>query len=358
MHKDFHLYGTYLAARLAGRNAADSKAIAFAAQATDDFTYGEYSACQSAADMALTDINTVKTYWSVFHFLPSGIGTPQVEERMYVTRPEGLLFNKLTREAQNLTDSADGYDLAYLGIIMHIIADTYAHKGFSGIPSRLNVVEHVLMCEKQELGPIWDKNRHVPVIIAKHAEKARIGHGTAGNAPDLSWITFTYIDPDCIDGNKKFRDNAVTFADAFVVLYELLGGDGEYSKGINKAVNAFLRSVRSKSLKDKSKKNKKELYYAENDKSFENMLVQNKLCDAAGFSDIISEKEINGLANDYPAYIDKVNELAKAYSSAQDIDDKTQKFRLLSENDFFAATIRARETIMCEIDKGFKEITK
>lgn len=350
MHKDFHLYGTYLAARLAGRNAADSKAIAFAAQATDDFTYGEYSACQSMTDMAVTDMNTVKTYWSVFHFLPSGIGTPQVEERMYVTRPEGLLFDKLSREAQDLTDSAGGYDLAYIGVIMHIIADTFAHKGFSGIPSRLNVAEHVIMCEKQELNAIWDKNCHVPVIIAKHIEKARIGHGTAGNAPDLSWITFTYIDPDCTNGNKKLRDNAVIFAEAFVKLYELLGGNPEHSKEIATTVNTTLRGIRSS-----FDKGRKESYYEENDRSFENMLRQNTLREAAEFSGSISSNEANDLIDGYPAYINKVNKLAKAFSSARDKDEKTMKFRQLSENDFFAATVRARETIMCEIDKGFKE---
>ncbi len=350
MHKDFHLYGTYLAARLAGRNAADSRAIAFAAQATDDFTYGEYSACQSPADMVGTDINIVKTYWSVFHFLPSGIGTPQVEERKYVTRPEGLLFDKLTQEAHDLADSTDEYDLAYIGIIMHIIADTFAHKGFSGIPSRLNVVEHVLMCEKQGLGAVWNKNCHVPVIIAKCAEKARIGHGTAGNAPDLSWITFTYIDPDCVDGSKKFRDNAVIFAEAFVTLYKLLGGNIENSQKIAMKVKAFLCGIRGSSNKDR-----KESYYEENDRSFENMLRQNTLCEAADFSDSISENEINDLIDGYPCYISNVNELARAYSSTQDRDDKTQKFRELSDNDFFAATVRARESIMCEIDKGFKE---
>lgn len=349
MHKDFHLYGTYLAARLAGRDSIEAKLIACAAQATDDFTYGEYSSCQSFMNMALTDMDIVKTYWSVFHFLPSGIGTPQVEERMYVTRPEGLLFDKLSREALNLTDSAGGYDLAYIGVLMHIIADTFAHKGFSGIPSRLNVAEHVIMCEKQELNAIWDKNSHVPVIMAKCFDKAKIGHGTAGNAPDLSWITFTYIDPDCTNGNKKLRDNAVIFAKAFVKLYELLGGNTKHSQEISAKVTAVLHGIRKSSDISKA-----ESYYEENDRSFENMLKQNTLCEAGGFSGSISENEINELTNEYPAYIGKVNELAKAFSSARDKDEKAMKFRQLSENDFFAATIRARETIMCEIDEGFK----
>jgi len=352
MHKDFHLYGTYLAARLAGRNEALSREIAYAAQATDDFTYGEYSSCQSMMNMAVTDMNIVKTYWSIFHFLPSGIGTPQVEERMYVTRPEGLLFDKLSREAQDLADSADRYDLAYIGVIMHIIADTFAHKGFSGIPSRLNVVEHVIMCEKQELNAIWSKNRHVPVMIAKHVDKARIGHGTAGNAPDLSWITFTYIDPDCSDGVKKLRDNAVTFAEAFVTLYKLLGGDPAHMQKIAMEVNKFLRAKRSST--DTSKK---ESYFEENDNCFKNMLDQNIFSQDAGFPGGISKEETDALTNGYSDYINKVNELAKAFSTESDENKRPTKFRDLSNNDFFAATVRAREAVMCEIDKGFKEST-
>ncbi len=352
MHKDFHLYGTYLAARLAGRNETLSREIAYAAQATDDFTYGEYSSCQSLKSMAVTDMNIVKTYWSIFHFLPSGIGTPQVEERMYVTRPEGLLFNKLNREALDLTDSEDGYDIAYIGVLMHIIADTFAHKGFSGIPSRLNVVENVIMCDKQELNAVWSKNSHVPVMIANHVEKARIGHGTAGNAPDLSWITFTYIDPDCSDGFRKLRNNAVTFAEAFVTLYKLLGGNTENSGKIAEGVNNFLRAKRNSV--DISKK---ESYFEDNDNCFADMLGQNTLNQAAGFAGRISKNEIKTLTDGYPAYINKVNELAKAFSSASNKDEKNAKFRDLSNNDFFAATVRAREAVMCEIDKGFKEST-
>ncbi len=361
MHKDFHLYGTYLAARLAGKNADDARIIAFAAQATDDFTYGEYASCQPPRAMLMEDMNILRTYWSVFHFLPSGIDTPQVDARKYVTRPEGLLFKKLIGSSKAINalmdennSSHDEYNpdyheyyLAYQGIAMHIIADTYAHQGFSGIPSRLNVVEDLVMCEKQHLN-LLGENTHVPVLIGKIEEIARIGHGTAGNAPDLSWITFTYTDADCTEGRKKFRDNAVIFSEAFITLYEALGGDEAYSAAIRKSVNTFLRGVRNSTNKDK-----KASYYVKNDKCFENMLAGNTLIAAANSGRIISD-EIDALENGYVEYIGAVNTLAKDYSSAKGAC-KTEKFKALSDNDFFAATIKARELIMSEIDTGFKE---
>lgn len=348
MHKDFHLYGTYLAARLAGRNAEHAKATAFAAQATDDFTYSEYAVCQSPCAMITEDMNVLKTYWSTFHFLPSGIGTPLTEERMYITGPEGLLFNKLLGIANGLREKNDRLNLAYLGIIMHIIADTFSHKGFSGIPSKFNIVEHLIMCEKQGLGAVGTKNAHVPVFFAKHFAKAAIGHGTAGNAPDLSWVSYTYIDFDCSGNVTKARDNAVTFAEAFVTLYKALGGELKYSNDIKEKVKSVLYGIRNA-----VDKNKKESYYIENDRSFENMLRQNTLKNAAHFSEKITPNEIKELTEEYEGYLNEVNRLAKDFSQA-DKDSKTDRFRALERNDFFAAAIAAREAIMSEIDEGFK----
>lgn len=330
MHKDFHLYGTYLAARLAKRPVEDAQKIAYAAQAVDDFTYGEYASCQGFSKILTEELDILKCYWTTFHFLPFDLGLDDKEER-FITSPDGGLAQVIEAElpCDNMADNDDR--LAFEGAAMHVIADTYAHQGFAGIPSGLNVVKNLKMCGQQGLSLI-NSNNHVPVFFAEWFKKCSIGHGTAGKAPDISWIDFCYIDSS---GNTVTRDNAEIFADAFVKLYELLKGDFSKSAEIRDKIKNRLISVRN----DRNL-NKEESYYEENDNTFRDMLNENFF----ELEDFSGEAEFNALSG-YQDYIDEVNKLAADFKNCSDADQKEKRFRELSNNHFFYASYKIRELV-------------
>lgn len=347
MHKDFHLYGTYLAARLAGKNVDEAQKIAYAAQAVDDFTYGGYASCQNLDDILTEDIDVLKCYWSIFHFLPDGsnMDSQDTAERKYIACPHGYFYGLIETAVRNGASRGDEDHLALAGAAMHIIADTYAHKGFSGIPSSLNIVEDLQMCGKQDLGIIDSNNRHVPVICAKMFQKCSIGHGTAGNAPDISWVDLKY----CQSGRTVKRDNAEVFADAFADMYKILCNADDRSstaKVIRERVCRFLKTWRTVHDLDEES-----TYYEKNDRTFESILRMGLFDDFAVGLGIDGQNEAEAL-DGYDEYLDEINYLAQEYDKAPK-SEKTECFRRLAANSFFYATVELREMIMKEIDGGF-----
>ena len=94
MNKDFHYYGTYYAARLAGYSREDAEEIAWAAQMVDDFTESNFGrmfhrenityTCEALSETAyhelgrLSNVNNselqkIRRIWVPFHFLPGNM---------------------------------------------------------------------------------------------------------------------------------------------------------------------------------------------------------------------------------------------------------------------------------------------
>lgn len=372
MHKDFHLYGTYLAARIAGFNHEDAGVISAAAQAVDDFTYEtEYKSVQKNGffDMLkdgimyrkddpeyyrkgkdCPDRYFVRTLWTCFHFLPGDIDevfNPDDTNRKYITRPGGRLYNYvktmlLSYNGKIPTDANQRNDvLARIGVALHVIADTYAHEGFCGIDTELNIAENIKITnfnKKVDLGVRHSSTRHVPVLAAELIDFASIGHGTAGHIPDISWIDYI-IEYKYRNEGEKEKKNPEIFANAFVeivkILHYILNGN---FGNIAEHMSLYMRSMLL--MKAKCEKNIKEYKsYAdalkeENDTVFKDFL-----------NDRIKTEDGHEISEDvkviYDKYLDKI---------ADDIEAKknqgSSQFEIMEYNSFTNALLWHRSNVM------------
>lgn len=194
MDMDFHYYGTYLAARIAGFNVEDATTIAHAAQYVDDSTNYSNRLRLALLDREKKTMNPIPTcmdpigelkwnypktgeltgtmvrqVWVPFHFLPGNYKSKNYKDDNWnhrigqclqistVSKDYLWAFNliclprsPLAAEMinQNWGNKVSG-DLPSnwlhkLGIMMHVYADTYAHMYFAGTPeSHINDVYDV-----------------------------------------------------------------------------------------------------------------------------------------------------------------------------------------------------------------------
>jgi hypothetical protein len=316
MHKDFHLYGTYLAARLAGFDSLDARDIACAAQAVDDFTYGEYGSCDNNADMFVTvrenAKNIIQTLWTTFHFLPE-LDKAETPAQRFRTAPRGAFFNRLSVDLQatfRTTGLLPGFNLARAGVTMHVLADTYAHEGFSGLISDTNTVKNVLSNMDGEKGidlGVFIGAFHLPTWAGSIKDTAKIGHGTAGHFPDISWIDYTYEQ----DGNLRHKNNPQQFVNAFGKMIEVLNlaKNGVARLDIHELQEGALLRI----MEERAKKIKeyscmwffaKRITNEERDTVFKNFMLMDYFNLRDGYTP-------ENLEADYKTYIDNVNSFAK-----------------------------------------------
>jgi hypothetical protein len=231
MHKDFHLYGTYLAARLAGFETDDARDVACAAQAVGDFTYGEYGAYagNGAGTVRGEATDMLQTLWTVFHFLPAFDSedrelSVEEQEQQCKTAPRGVFFECLPADLRAAFKKRElaGFKLAKAGVTMHVLADAYAHEGFSGLVSKTNVVTKVAAnrdgAKGLDLGAFIGASR-VPAWAGRIKDRAKLGHGSAGHVPDISWLAYGFTQ----DGVQKRRSNPEVFTRAFGKMTGVLG---------------------------------------------------------------------------------------------------------------------------------------
>ena len=150
MQEDFHYYATYCAAYLAGYTHEESMDICYSAQFVDLCTktlLSKLGAPQDAAttqlQLELADVRTdilglqdITRIWASFHFLPGDLNAKTEKKfgkrflRKYrlICKPNG----ELLRDTVNL---AKGRGVQAVGLAMHILADTWAHRYFAGTPS-------------------------------------------------------------------------------------------------------------------------------------------------------------------------------------------------------------------------------
>ena len=160
MNIDFHYYATYLAAIIAGYSHEESSEIAYSAQFVDcctrtflisikaplsaATTQSQVELINARADLlGLQDITRI---WSSFHFLPQDL----YAEKKWCTRgyrnkyrlicgPNGDLLVETVKLAKSKS-------LESVGLAMHVLADTWAHrnfaeKGFVGIKDFKKLVD-------------------------------------------------------------------------------------------------------------------------------------------------------------------------------------------------------------------------
>ena len=267
MQIDFHYYATYCAAYLAGYTHEECMEICYSAQFVDLCTIsflskvqGPMAAATTQLQLELMDTRTdllglqnITRIWSSFHFLPydlcadPGRGGKKYRNKFrLICNTNGELVSETVKLAKNKS-------LQAVGIAMHVLADTWAHKYFAGTPS-LVINNASDFCELIAVDPdnadgtvsydeIPIRFRHNPtapddpdshlytnsLLQREEASIMNLGHGRAGHLPDYSYIRYRYM-PAWDDYRLTEKDNPTDYYRAFtqmVYAMRYLRGDPE-----------------------------------------------------------------------------------------------------------------------------------
>ena len=149
MQLDFHYYATYCAAYLAGYSHEDSLSICQSAQFVDRCTATLLTKLKAPRAAATTQLplemmehssdrvgrENITRIWSSFHFLPYDLyaakkrcGKRYLDKYRLICQPNSDLVVETVKLAK-------GGSLQAVGVAMHVLADTWAHRNFAGTPS-------------------------------------------------------------------------------------------------------------------------------------------------------------------------------------------------------------------------------
>lgn len=214
MNKDFHYYGTYMAAKIAGMGEIEAQKIAFYAQFVDECT--KEVAEKLVKDTSISPVYTVQSgyelfklginpeefkdvqleilepIWTVFHFLPGG-GKERMEHRKeLICKPNSETVLNMVK---HLIETSNNNPLRYahIGLIMHILADTWAHREFAGIPSKtLNDMGTVYDEDQKEIHFVFVNGNICTNWMPRENASAYLGHGRIGHLPDYGYRKYSY----------------------------------------------------------------------------------------------------------------------------------------------------------------------
>ena len=246
MNQDFHYYGTYCAAMLAGYAPAESLAIAYSANLVDFCTHaflsrirGPLAAATTQQQLEMVDsrvdavgLQNITRIWASFHFLPGslhavrrGCGRGYLNKYRLICNPNGEL-------AADTVSLAKDRGLQAAGLAMHVIADTWAHRYFAGTPSfvinNTNGYFYELLPGEKGFTRRQITFMHNPAAeddpeagryncsVYQPNEKSvmNLGHARAGHLPDYSWIRYVYL-PAWGDYQEFIKDNPAEYMKAF-----------------------------------------------------------------------------------------------------------------------------------------------
>ena len=246
MNIDFHYYATYLAAIIAGYSHEESSEIAYSAQFVDCCTRtflisikAPLSAATTQSQVELINaradllgLQNITRIWSSFHFLPQDL----YAEKKWCTRgyrnkyrlicgPNGDLLVETVKLAK-------GKSLESVGLAMHVLADTWAHRNFAGTPSLVinNTDYYFYEIFSSDAGEFEKKitfrhststpddlNRSIytnSLFQTSENSIMNLGHGRAGHLPDYSFIKYKYL-PAWGDFTEIVKDNPSDYYHAF-----------------------------------------------------------------------------------------------------------------------------------------------
>lgn len=242
MQKDFHYYATYCAAYIAGYSHKESLDIAYSAQFVDlcSKTYlkkikAPLSAATTQLQLELMDarldlvgLQDITRIWASFHFLPYDLYAEKKHcSRRYLNKYRLVcdVNGELVKETVAL---AKGTSLQAVGVAMHVLADTWAHRYFAGVPSYVINNTNPYFFELLPDGKRPVKFRHSASTpddlehsiytntIQQPGENTimNLGHGRAGHLPDYSFIRYEYL-PVWNDYEEIIKDNPHDYLHAF-----------------------------------------------------------------------------------------------------------------------------------------------
>jgi hypothetical protein len=169
-----------------------------------------------------------------FHFLPGGEGD-SASERL-ICKPgsaENVAASRVIDFAKGHLKETFGWHL--LGIVSHVIQDTYSHWGFSGISSPYNMIEQgdivlspshdakLMDAIQSDAGNFWES------LTASVAEDvSSLGHGSAATYPDRPYLLWEFDYEMSIASCPRkagelhcVRDNPKWFLDSCERLYDV-----------------------------------------------------------------------------------------------------------------------------------------
>jgi hypothetical protein len=204
-----HFFGTYTLARTAGFPPEQARTIATAAQFVDDavaavpvslggqaYLLPVVSAHRMLELKENFDPMDQWRVWVPFHFLPGGRGNTADERLICLwAEPGNPAADAILRLAMASGAAGDRYALHLLGIVTHVIQDTYSHYGFSGIAHEHNLVDQTSLTPLNAEG----MHRHLADaldaftqrISASFAEITQLGHSGAGTYPDRPYLRWS-----------------------------------------------------------------------------------------------------------------------------------------------------------------------
>lgn len=265
MQKDFHYYATYCAAILSGYSHEEAMIICYSAQFVDCCSVtllSKLKAPRSAATTQLqlelmdsrTDIislQNITRIWSSFHFLPGDLYAKKEKCSKHYLNKYRLICNPNSDLLLSTVERAKNASLQAVGIAMHVLADTWAHRYFAGTPSLVINNTDSYFFELIPDGEGFTERR----ISFKHKTSVRddpdtstyvsslyqssensimnLGHGRAGHLPDYSFIRYRYL-PAWGDYDDITKDNPSDYIHAFTQMIEALkylrGGRASFQK--------------------------------------------------------------------------------------------------------------------------------
>lgn len=265
MDDDFHYYGTYAAAKLAGWDDDDAMKFADYSILTDYFDYhifgypvhftghGKDYRCRPIFTSQYASGETTEYgdgedegVWLSFHFLPGNylpLGWVK-DDRHLLRKPEATdldtklicrPFSALSKMIMDDTWNEGGGDQTgksefvrcLIGIRLHVFADTWAHQDFSGqnksVNSYVNKATAIEVYTNQfnptlncsTLAPLtwdWAYNKS---DLSKAPTNFALGHAQMGHLPDFGFLKYWHQIGWAGQGHLVYRDNPAEYHTAF-----------------------------------------------------------------------------------------------------------------------------------------------
>ena len=243
MQKDFHYYAAYAAACLAGYSHEEALTICYCDQFTDDCTATLLKNLGGPAQAATTQLQTelldartdilglqnITRIWASFHFLPYDLNAPLEHRGRAYKNKYRLICNSNSELAVKTVELAKDKSLQAIGLAMHVISDTWAHKYFAGTPSLVinntNYHFYEILEDGSERQIRFRHSVSSPddveqglytgsIYQGKENNIMNLGHGRAGHLPDYSFAVYRYL-PAWGNYEEIIKDNPSDYLHAF-----------------------------------------------------------------------------------------------------------------------------------------------